>query len=1120
MNPPDRQRHRREESTAPRRVSYGQEQLWFLEQMAPGEPTYNIPVLHRLRGALDVEALEDAIRFVVQRHDVLRSTFTAISGEPFQVVSPPRAFRLSVDDLSGLPAEPRRAEADRIVAQEVTASFDLSQGPLFRFRLIRLSADEHLFCVNVHHIVADGWSMGLMERELSEKYRSQRAGREPDLPELPDGYADFAARQRSQFQSGRLESQLRYWEQQLDGVTELDLPTDRPRPATFSFRGAHRKATFPADLVTRLRGLARSESASLFMVLTTAFAIVLARYSGQDEIPLGATMLGRTDPSLERLVGFFVNMVVLRIRLSDDPTFAELLQHTRDLTLAAYENQDVPFEKLVNRLTPRRDPSRNPLFQVALQFLGGDTAGSRLDLCDVEVDTTFPTVERSRFDLGLTFVESPGTLQLMVEYATDLFDAERIDRMCQHLERTLCAAVDDPSVRLSRVPLLTEAERADLLAIGRGPELSVRWAPVHAIIADRAATAPDATALVFHGETIAYGRLDRRAEMLARRLRSLGVCHGDVVAVALTRGVDAYISLLGVLKSGAAFVVLDTAHPTSRLAYILKDTAAVAVVTDSGTLSEMPEPDGWTPMCLDREWKEIESADRSVPLDEWATADSLAYVLYTSGSTGLPKGVLVQHRALLPMLRSFIEIIGIGPADRMLQFCALTFDMAETELFACWSAGGALVSASQETLTSPPDIARLIHEERPTYVGATPSVIKLLDPQPHPYIRKILVGGEACPPELVNRWNAPSRQFFNGYGPTEAAACTTLHLCEPDAEARVTPIGAPMSHRFLYVVDRRGNLVPRGVPGELLIGGDEGLARGYLHQPELTAARFVADPFRATGRVYRTGDLVRWNRDGQLEFVGRIDTQVKLRGLRIELEEIETVLARDARVAHAVVALREIASGDKCLVGYVVPAGQPPTVDELRDVVVKHLPPYMAPVAWVFLDALPLSASGKVNRGALPAPNQASVARRAFNPPANPIEQEVADLFAEVLSVSPVGRDDDFFLLGGDSLRAVRVVSRVSTAFGVQLRIRTLYAISTVRELAEHIGSISAGPGVPCAEASVDPARLELLSRIEALSEEEAERLLAAHHALLELREGRPRRGVPSQGLFTREVAR
>jgi amino acid adenylation domain-containing protein len=1039
-------------------LSFGQEQLWFLDQLSPGESTYNVPVLFRLVGALDVEVLRQSLTVVVARHDVLRTRFGSVDGEPFQSIASAWQVDLPVEDLTALPAEKRWAAADRAAAREAERPFDLTRGPLFRSRLLRMSPHEHLLCVTIHHAVTDGWSMSLLNSELSTTYAALIAGQEPRLPDLPVQYPDVVRWQRRRLREGRLEPQLRYWESRLAGLPVVELPSDRPRPATPSHRGGVVTADVPDDLRTALSNLAREHDASLFMVLAAATAIVLARYTGQEDLPIGTTMLGRTEPELERLIGLFVNLVVLRADLSDDPIFAELLARIRDEALAAYDHQEVPFEKVVERVQPVRDTSRNPLFDVCVQLLSDSAFGGGLTFPGIEATSLVPRLERARFDMSLTFVESSAGLRLHVEYATDLFDRWRVEQLVRHLERTLRAASDNPAVRLSEVRLLSEDEWADLHAWGRGPEEPFRHDPVHVMVAEQARVRPDAVAAVFDGEMLTYGELDRRAEVLARYLRAMGVGHEDLVPVALERGLDVWVALLGVLKAGAAFAVLDTASPPARLAFILGDTEAEVVLTSSDTRGQLPEPVGWVPVCLDTDWERIEAVATEEPLVEWATGDSLAYALYTSGSTGKPKGVLIEHRALMSYLASFIGMFELGPGDRVLQFASLAFDLSQAEIFSTWVSGGTLVSAPRDTLLSPEALADLLRRERVTYVGAPPAMLALVEPGPYPDLQHVLVGGEACPGDLVNRWNLPGRRFVNGYGPTEAAIGATMHRCERISWQSSPPIGGPLLHRRLYVVDRWGAPVPVGVPGELLIGGDEGLARGYLRQPELTAARFVADPFRPYGRVYRSGDLVRWTPERRLEFVGRIDTQVKLRGLRIELEEIEAVLAMHRQVSQAVVALRADSPGDKRLVGYVTPAlpAAPPLVTDLRAHLGAHVPAYMVPTAWVFVDEIPLSANGKIDRATLPAPDPAADLLDGDRVPLKgAVEERLAEIFGDVLGEPRVGALDDFFVLGGSSLHAMRAIGRINRSFGSSLQVRTLFNASSVRTLAEHLNDAS-----------------------------------------------------------------
>jgi amino acid adenylation domain-containing protein len=1031
-------------------LSFAQEQLWFLDQLDPGQPTYNIALLYRLGGAVRRDALEQALGAVVARHESLRTTFGSAEGSPYQRVGPaPAVVEVAWEDLSGLDDEVREAAAQESAAAEVQRPMDLAEGPLVRARLLGLGPRDHLLCLTVHHIVADGWSVGVMVAELSQAYAAVVEGRPPELGELAVHYGDFALWQREWLEGEAFEASLGYWAERLAGMAVLDLPTDAPRPAVRGSAGALVADRFPAELARAAEALARDHGASLFMVLAAAFCAVLARYSGQEDIAVGTTALGRDRPELEGLVGLFVNMVVLRADLSGDPSFAELLARVREVTLGAYDHQEVPFEKVVERVQPARDPSRNPLFQVGLQLLGEATGGGALSLPEVAVEAITADLGRARFDLSVTFSEGEEALGVLVEYSTELFGRPRVQRLVSHLRRVLEAVAAEPGLRLSQLPLLSGAEREELLALGRGPEPPYRRDPVHVVIAEVARRHPEVVAAVFEDAELTYAELDRRADRLARYLRASGVGHQDVVAVALDRGLDVLVALLGVLKAGAAFTVVDSGHPPRRVAFILDDTATAVVLTHSSLLDQLPPPGRWRAVCLDREWAGIDAGEAAAPLAEWATGDSLAYVLYTSGSTGKPKGVLIEHRALMLYLASFTELFGLGPGHRLLQYASLVFDLSEAEIFSALTTGATLVLGSRDTLLSPPALAELIRRERVSYLGAPPAMLALVEPGPYPDLRHVLVGGEAFAGELVNRWNLPGRRFVNGYGPTETTIGCTAYECEPKQWRSAPPIGRPLAHRRLYVVDRWGALAPVGVPGELLIGGDEGLARGYLNQPALTAERFVEDPFHPGARVYRSGDLVRWTPALQLEFLGRIDTQVKLRGLRIELEEIEAVLGSHPGVAQAVVTLREDVAGDKRLVAYVAPTGPPPAVAELRAHLGRELPPYMLPSAWVSLPALPLAVSGKVDRDALPAPEaMAEEAVRELAPPRTPTEEEVARIFAEVLSQPRVGADDNFFELGGSSLQAIRVVSRLGEAFGVTLRVREVYSTSTVAALA------------------------------------------------------------------------
>jgi amino acid adenylation domain-containing protein len=1046
-------------------LSFGQEQLWFLEDLSEGSPTYNIPVLYHLRGRLDVSALRRAFGHVVSRHEMLRTTFGAVGGTPVQAIAPAVPVTLPVDDLSKLADDAKASAVGRMARTEAATPFDLHTGPLFRLRLARLAADEHVLSVVVHHIVADGWSFAVLYSELADAYRAFVSGESLPAPPPPANYADFVKWQRCL----PLEPDLAYWEKQLSGLPVLDLPSDRPRPPLAGHKGQTVRTEFSQALLADLRARAQAEGVSLFTIAAAALGVVLARYSGQEDIAIGTTMPGRTQPEFEAIIGFFVNMVVLRIDLSGDPSLRDMFERIHKVTLEALDHQNAPFQHIVERLNIARDPSRNPLFQVSMQVLGAGTGASELALpgisaCPVPCDSG-----RSRFDAAFSFSESTDRLSLSLEYSAELFDGWRMEQLIRNVKHVLEAAAADPSARLSDLAVLPDADRAWLLDAGTGTPGVPRRGTLHGIVNEIAAAAPDSVAATFGGRSLTYGELSRRSERLARHLRSLGTRHEDIIAVALPRGPDVLVAFLGILKAGAAFVFLDTAHPVSRLEFILRDTGASIVLTCSDLLAAIPAAAGRRLVCLDREEPDTRRPvpASAEPMPEWAAGASLAYVVYTSGSTGKPKGVLVQHGAVVMAVTTFSERFGFGHDARVLQGASLTFDMSEMEIFAALTSGATLVLAGPETLASPEALADLLRRERVTFMVTSPALLSTLDPEPYPDLRHIVVGGEASTAELINRWNLPGRSLVNGYGPTEAAICCALHECEKVTWQTTPPFGGPMPYRRFYVMDRWGDLAPVGVPGELLIGGNEGLARGYLNQPSLTEERFVADPFDPGGRVYRSGDLVRWTPEGCVEFVGRVDSQVKLRGLRIELEEIEAALAAHPQVAQAAVALREDPGGEKFLAGYVTAAETgAPTAADLRTHLLTQLPAYMVPATLTILDTMPLSAAGKIKRDALPVPEITNAARREFVDVSGPAQERVAAAFAEVLGrpVDQIGADDDFFELGGSSLQAMRVISRVNRAFTITMSVRALYGASTVRDIAAQATTLARAPVDPSAE--------------------------------------------------------
>ncbi|MCW5251171.1 non-ribosomal peptide synthetase [Streptomyces sp. SHP 1-2] len=1045
-------------STAETRLplSFGQEQLWFLDQLNPSETTYNVPTAYRLRGPLDVPALEGALNLLLARHEQLRMTFHAADGVPYQTAAPVRHRPLPVRDLAQeAPGDPEEA-LRRVLQAEADTPFDLAAGPNARFQLLRIADDDHVLSLNYHHIVTDGWSGGLISRDISQAYADLAAGREPALPEPSVGYADHVEEQRRQRAEGVWEEELKFWQQRLAGLEALELPADRLRPARPTGNGETFVAEFPAEVLAGARALARDRGASLYMVVVAALNVVLGRYSGQDDIPLGVPMLGRTDPELEDVVGLFINMTVLRTDLSGGVTFAELLERIADTNLDMYDNQEVPFEQVVDRVQPTREAGRNPLFQIACQLLGESTTGDALRLEGLESESITVSGGRSRFDLSFTFMEGEERLRLIVEFATDLYDRWRMEALVGHLRSVLTAAAEAPDTPIAALPLLSAEERAELLEAGRGADFDFPAEPVHATIARIADEHPDWVAAVCRGVEMTYGELMRRAGKLARYIRSRGVRPEEVVAIAMDRDLDALVSMLGVMLSGAAYTIIDPSHPNARLDHMLRDTKAPLVITREAALGDLPDSCGWESVRIDADWELIEARSDTEPLAELTTRTSLVYILYTSGSTGRPKGVMIEQRGLRIFIEAYRRTFGEWThGDRLLQLPALTFDMSQGEIFAGLISGAALVLVAPEDASSPESLGGLIRDQRVTYAGLSPAILSVVEAGPYPDLKHIMGGAEALPAELVNKWNLPGRSFVNLYGPTEASIATTEYLCEHKEWQSSPPIGRPEFARLHYVVDKEFNLVPVGVPGELLIGGDEGLARGYLHQPELTDEKFVPDPFLGEGRVYRTGDLVRWTRDLQIDFIGRLDNQVKLRGLRIELGEIESGLLTHPRVRMALVLLRED-GGEKQLVAYYTVLGDtPPTVAELREHLGATMPEYMVPTAWVELPEFPLTPARKINRAALPAPVSGTGGEADFVAPATPTEEKVAEAFGSVLGQERVGADGTFFDLGGNSLQAMRVVSRLNKHFRVKVNVRLLYGGATVAAVAAAIDALT-----------------------------------------------------------------
>ncbi len=891
-------------------LSFAQQRLWFFDQLMPGNPFYNLAFAHRLSGPLDLPALRSALTGITARHEALRTRFTTVGGEPRQVVDPPEAMDLPVSDVSQA-ADPV-AEAHRLADEEARVPFDLSKGPLLRARLVVLGDTDHVLLVTLHHIAGDGWSLDVFQRELGALYRDFSAGGTGQLPPLEIQYADFAAWQRSYLSEEVLAGHLDHWRDRLRGMpTALELPADRPRPPLPGHTAGAVPFEVPADVVTRLRAIGTERRSTLFMVLLAAFDALLAGYTGGTDIVVGVPVAGRDRAELEGLIGFFVNNLVMRVDCSGDPTFGDLVERVRETALDAFDHQDLPFERLVEELHPVRDPSRNPLTQVGFQLLREEHTGRTLDLPGLAVTPFEGHGDTVHLDVELCCYETPRGLSGRLTYATDLFDAATMERFARHFVHVLGQVGQD--TRLSALSLLTDEDASRQLADWNDTDREFPDGTVVRLFEAQAARTPDAVAVSYGGGSLTYGELNRRANRFARRLRSLGVGCEVVVGLCADRGLDAMVAMLAVLKAGGAYLPLDPAYPAERIAYMLDDARCPFVIVQDGVDGTAAR--GAEVVRLDTGADAAWSAhDLGVDVGR----DSLAYVIYTSGSTGRPKGVEVPHHGLTSMISFQSREFGLGPHSRVLQVASLCFDASVSEIWITWASGGELVIAPPHLLGG--ELSTLLAEREITQVALVPSVLATLPDRGLPHLETVLIGGEAAAPAVVNRWSR-GRGLFNVYGPTEATVNASSFRCAGEV-ASAPPIGRPVDNTRLYVLDEWLRPLPVGVPGEVYIGG-AGVARGYLGRAGLTAARFVADPFGGPGsRLYRTGDLARFRADGNIEFLGRLDDQVKLRGFRVELGEVEAVLSGHPRVAQAAVVVREDPDGDPRMCAYVVPAAR------------------------------------------------------------------------------------------------------------------------------------------------------------------------------------------------------
>jgi amino acid adenylation domain-containing protein len=1073
----------------PAPLSFAQQRLWFLDQLEPDSPLYNIHVAVNLSGPLNVPVLQRSMGEILRRHEALRTTFAEIDDRPFQVINNTAVFKLPVRDLQEFDDNERWLRVSAWSEAETRRPFDLTNGPLLRAHLLRLSETEHVLLLTMHHIVSDGWSMGVFVRELAALYDAYIAGRSSPLQELPIQYTDFSVWQRVWLQGEKLEEQLSYWRSQLaDAPPLLELPTDRPRPPVQSYSGAHEALLLSESLTRSLKELTHHEGATLFMTLLSAFSTLLYRYSGQRDILIGTPIANRNRAETESLIGFFVNTLVLRTRFSEQMTFRELLGQVRETALEAYAHQDLPFERLVEELHPERTLSHSPVFQVMLDLQNApmrDLELQGLRLTELPFDSRM-----AKFDLTLTVNDSDGRLSALLEYNTDLFDAATVRQMAQHLKRLLEAAVSNPDEQVARLRLLTDDERQQILFEWNDTQAeNESTLCIHELFERQAAAKPEAVAVVLEDERLTYRELNERANKLAHHLRRLGTGPESLVGVCFERSAEAVVAILGVLKAGGGYLPLASQQPPDRLSFMLADAGAKVLLTQEHLLPRMLGQQIQV-ICLDKEWPAIEKESTENPRSNVLTETS-AYLIYTSGSTGKPKGVLVSHRNLVhstfARFRYYRELL-----KSFLLLSPFAFDSSVAGVFWTLCQGGMIVIPKEESHRDPAYLAELIAQHSVSHLLALPALYELILRQARvgklTSLRTVIVAGESCPPELVERHaeTLPEAALFNEYGPTEATVWSSAHRCDSRPGQRPVPIGRPVANTQIYVLDPQLQPVPVRVSHEVYIGG-EGLARGYLNHPDLTAERFIPNPFsvKPGARLYKTGDLARFLLDGNIEYVGRNDFQVKIRGYRIELGEIEFALAQHPDVREAVVLASEMKGRDKQLTAYVVlnEAGTA-SAKQLKEFLKERLPEYMLPVSFVVLDALPLTTTGKVDRNALPIDQIGAEATENYLAPRTELEQVLAGIFSEILSLERIGANDSFFDLGGHSLLATQVMSRVREAFQLEVPLRTLFKAPTVAAFAAAI-----------LEDEAQRERLEctaeLLLKVTNLSDEEVDDLMS-----------------------------
>jgi amino acid adenylation domain-containing protein len=1075
-------------------LSYAQTRLWFLDQLEPNSPFYNIPVALRLQGHLNQVALTQSLAEIIQRHEALRTNFVTVNGQPTQVINTLTNWTVSVINLQHLSPEEQKNAAKKLVKEQALQPFDLANEALVRATLIVLNNNEYWLSLCLHHVISDGWSMGVFIEELTALYNAVNQGQVSPLKPLPIQYTDFAIWQRKWFRGEVLENQLNYWKKQLaEAPTFLPLPTDKPRPARQSFTGAHQEFQLSLELTQKLTELSQQQGVTMFMTLLAAYGTLLYRYTGQSDILIGTPIANRNRREIESLIGFFVNTLVMRTDCSENPSFQELLMRVREMSLGAYAHQDLPFEMLVEALQPERNLSHTPLFQV--MFALENTPLSEVKMSGLTIDSLPLEWGIAKFDLTLSMQNTETGLMGVWEYNTDLFNSETVERMNGHFLTLLEGIIANPNERVSQLPLLTKVEQQQLLIDGHNTQVDYPADKcIHQLFEEQVERTPNDVAVVFEEQQLTYNELNRRANQLAHYLQSLGVKPDELVGICVERSLEMIVGLLGILKAGGAYVPLDPDYPQERLSFMLEDSQVKVLVTQAKLVESIPEHQAQL-ICLDTEWEKIAQNIPSNP-ESGVKPDNLTYIIYTSGSTGKPKGVLVNHANVVRLFAATDSWYHFNSNDVWTLFHSYAFDFSVWEMWGALLYGGRLVVVPYLVTRSPEAFYQLLCQEKVTILNQTPTAFRQLIQVEESLkgsfpplsrgvrgdrssttdndlsLRLVIFGGEALEINSLQPWfnrhGDQCPQLVNMYGITETTVHVTYRpLSMTDLDSTASVIGCPIPDLQVYLLDQYLQLVPVGVPGEMYVGG-AGVTKGYLNRPELTTERFIPSPFekdevipptplnkggtQGGAKLYKTGDLARYLPKGELEYLGRIDNQVKIRGFRIELGEIEALLASHPQIWETVVIVRDDTTGDKRLVAYIVPQSEKTiTINEIRQFLKAKLPSYMVPNAFVILDALPLTANGKIDRRALPPSESSSETSEKYVAPRNPIEDILVNVWSEILKVEKVGINDNFFELGGHSLLATKLVAQIRDRLKIELPLRQLFNTATLAELAQGI---------------------------------------------------------------------